>query len=48
MLGLSPYDADENTLDDSVGVASGWPYTRWGARSSKSRSARFPAAVACT
>jgi ATP-dependent Lon protease len=27
MLGVSPYDADENTLDDKVGVASGLAYT---------------------
>jgi ATP-dependent Lon protease len=30
MLGVSPYDADENTLDDKVGVASGLAYTTVG------------------
>ena len=30
MLGLSPYDVDENTLDDKVGVASGLAYTAVG------------------
>ena len=27
LLGISPYEADENTLDDKVGVASGLAYT---------------------
>lgn len=27
LLGISPYDPDENTLDDKVGVASGLAYT---------------------
>ena len=30
MLGISPYDPDENTLDDKVGVASGLAYTTVG------------------
>jgi ATP-dependent Lon protease len=30
MLGVSPYDPDENTLDDKVGVASGLAYTSVG------------------
>ena len=30
MLGVSPYDADETTLDDKVGVASGLAYTTVG------------------
>jgi ATP-dependent Lon protease len=30
LLGISPYDPDENTLDDKVGVASGLAYTAVG------------------
>jgi ATP-dependent Lon protease len=30
MLGVAPYDPDENTLDDKVGVASGLAYTSVG------------------
>jgi ATP-dependent Lon protease len=30
MLGVSPYDPDENTLDDKIGVASGLAYTTVG------------------
>ncbi|HEX6315183.1 MAG TPA: endopeptidase La [Gemmatimonadaceae bacterium] len=30
MLGVSPYDADENTLEDRIGVASGLAYTTVG------------------
>jgi ATP-dependent Lon protease len=30
MLGVTPYDPDENTLDDKVGVASGLAYTAVG------------------